>query len=110
MAVNLRPYNERLSCNRLSTVKVRVVFSCLPTAVISVPAFQFKMILFVVLVVCFINTLHVSADSDTMVTSKAYLDISIANKAVGKIVIGLFGKTNPKTVKNFEALAAHTVG
>lgn len=69
-----------------------------------------KMILFV-LAVCSINALvvHVSADSDTLVTSKAYLDISIGNEPRGRIVIGLFGKTVPKTVKNFKALASHEV-
>lgn len=68
------------------------------------------MILFV-LAVCSINALvvHVSADSDTLVTSKAYLDISIGNEPKGRIVIGLFGKTVPKTVKNFKALASHEV-
>lgn len=62
-----------------------------------------------ILAVCFVHTLCASADSDALVTSKAYLDISIGDKAVGKIVIGLFGKTAPKTVKNFEALASHEV-
>lgn len=68
------------------------------------------MILFV-LVVCCINALliDVSADADTLVTSKAYLDISIGNEPKGRIVIGLFGKTVPKTVDNFKALASHEV-
>ena len=68
-----------------------------------------KMILFIL--VCSINALvaHVSADSDTLVTSKAYLDISIGKEPKGRIVIGLFGKTVPKTVKNFKALASHEV-
>lgn len=63
------------------------------------------------LFVCCINALviHVSADSDTQVTNKAYLDISIANEPKGRIVIGLFGKTVPKTVENFKALASHEV-
>lgn len=76
------------------------------------PSYSFlvKMIIFV-LAVCYINTLvaHVSADSDTLVTSKAYLDISIGKEPKGRIVIGLFGKTVPKTVKNFKALASHEV-
>lgn len=69
-----------------------------------------KMILFIL--VCSINALvaHVSADSDTLVTSKAYLDISIGKEPKGRIVIGLFGKTVPKTVKNFKALALHELG
>ena len=68
------------------------------------------MIVFV-LAVCSINALvgDVSADSDTLVTSKAYLDISIGKEPKGRIVIGLFGKTVPKTAENFKALASHEV-
>ncbi len=38
-----------------------------------------------------------------------YFDITIGGKEEGRIVIGLFGKTVPKTVKNFVALAKHDV-
>ena len=63
-------------------------------------------------VVCCINALFphiVSADSDTLVTNKAYFDISIGGEPKGRIVLGLFGKTVPKTVENFKALASHEV-
>lgn len=68
------------------------------------------MILFV-LAVCSINALvvHVGADADTLVTSKAYLEISIDKEPKGRILIGLFGNTVPRTVKNFKALASHEV-
>ena len=33
-----------------------------------------------------------------------YLDMDIAGKEVGRIVIGLFGATSPKTVQNFRCL------
>ena len=38
-------------------------------------------------------------------TQKVFLDIGINGTAAGRIVIGLFGETTPKTVANFVALA-----
>jgi len=42
------------------------------------------------------------------VTDKVYFDVTIGGEPAGRIVIGLFGKTVPKTVKNFKALAEGT--
>ena len=39
------------------------------------------------------------------VTHKAWFEVSIDGEDVGKIEIGLFGKTVPKTVENFVQLA-----
>jgi hypothetical protein len=38
------------------------------------------------------------------ITSRVYLDIAIQNKPTGRIVIGLYGSTVPRTVANFETL------
>jgi peptidyl-prolyl cis-trans isomerase B (cyclophilin B) len=45
-----------------------------------------------------------------MVTQKVFFDISIGGDTVGRIVIGLFGATTPRTVKNFVALADSSEG
>ena len=44
------------------------------------------------------------------VTQQVYLDINFGDEYKGRIVIGLFGATAPKTVRNFVALATHEVG
>jgi len=44
--------------------------------------------------------------SQGIITSKVFLDIQIGDEVVGRIVLGLFGKDLPKTVKNFEVLAS----
>ena len=44
------------------------------------------------------------------VLPQVFFDIESGGKALGRIEIGLFGKTVPKTVENFVALATHEVG
>lgn len=46
-----------------------------------------------------------SADPDKTITHKVTFDITIGEKDAGKVVIGLYGKVAPKTVKNFVAFA-----
>lgn len=53
---------------------------------------------------------EVAADPLEEITNKVFFDMAVDGKPVGKIVIGLFGKTVPKTVENFRALATGEKG
>merc|ERR1711872_1174678 len=52
----------------------------------------------------------VYAGKDTLVTKKVFFDITIVGRKEGRIEIGLFGKTVPKTAQNFYELSTGEKG
>ncbi|XP_029633390.1 peptidyl-prolyl cis-trans isomerase B isoform X1 [Octopus sinensis] len=64
-------------------------------------------VLFLSLIPAFLST--TAKPKGPKVTDKVFFDIKIGDKPAGRIVIGLFGKTVPKTVKNFKTLAEGTM-
>lgn len=65
-----------------------------------------KLLLSTVLVLATICAINCKEE----VTEKVFFDIKIGSENVGRIVIGLFGKEVPKTVKNFVELSMKPKG
>ena len=67
------------------------------------------MILRALLLWMVLDFLLVNADTDATVTRKVFFDVSVGGQPIGRIVLGLFGNTAPKTVTNFVSLAGNEV-
>ncbi|XP_031570499.1 peptidyl-prolyl cis-trans isomerase B-like [Actinia tenebrosa] len=63
-----------------------------------------------VAITCQVLVVAADTDNTATVTKEVFLDISIGGRPAGKIVLGVFGNTAPKTVANFVALADHEYG
>ncbi|GAX84361.1 hypothetical protein CEUSTIGMA_g11783.t1 [Chlamydomonas eustigma] len=58
----------------------------------------------------FISALYVEAKKEEEITHKVFFDIEIDGAPAGRVVMGLFGDTVPKTVENFRALCTGEKG
>jgi peptidyl-prolyl cis-trans isomerase B (cyclophilin B) len=76
------------------------------TCIVSLPS-TLTLFLFLLLNVCLLVTAAEDKHAPK-VTDKVFFDIEIGGQKAGRIVIGIFGLTVPKTAKNFKALAAGT--
>ncbi|KAK2588929.1 hypothetical protein KPH14_001784 [Odynerus spinipes] len=70
----------------------------------------FLLLSLVAIIFCLAASAEDKAAKGPKVTDKVWFDIQIGGKDAGRIEIGLFGNTVPKTVKNFVELAKKPVG
>jgi len=69
-----------------------------------------KSIIALISIVCLALIHGSAASADEKVTTKVFFDIDIEGGEGGRVVLGLFGATVPKTVENFRALCTGEKG
>merc|ERR1719183_1822731 len=67
-------------------------------------------VLLAIAVVAIVAFAGVDAKKEPKITNQVYFDIKIGDEPAGRIVMGLFGKTVPKTAENFRALCTGEKG
>lgn len=61
------------------------------------------------LVVAIVVAVALAKDLET-ITSKVFFDVEIGGQSAGRVVMGLFGETVPRTAENFRALCTGEKG
>jgi len=67
-------------------------------------------VLIAICLVTFVTLFSGSSASSEQITNKVFFDVEISGGKSGRIVMGLFGATVPKTVDNFRALCTGEKG